>query len=190
MTSSRFYQSLILSLFLILPFQLSKSYADDVKDKKKSIEWLFVISSKEGEIKKNDQGQYELILNHAHIERVLAFSDRPNRIVKFISPQDFKKLWGEGGKNSFEKHPPNAIAVFGQKKIAMKLMSASVDKDKTSFVVSADDDKLRDVAMGGVSVFVDSQACAWNGSMVFSTKTTCSGKDPKNMERWRKEHSH
>lgn len=135
------YKSLILSLFLILPFQLSTAYAETDKDKKKSVEWLFVITSNEGEIKQNDQGQYELILKHAHIERVLAFSDRPNRIVKMISPNDLKKLWGEG-KHSFEKDPPNAVAVFGQEKIAMQLRSVSVDKDKTAFVVRSDDDKI------------------------------------------------
>lgn len=150
-----FYRLIILSVFFILPCQFSTVYADDAKENKKPVEWLFVITAKEGEIKKNSQGQYELMLKHTHIERVLAFSDRPNRIVKMISPQDFKKLWGEG-KNSFKEDPPNAIAVFGQEKIALKLMSVTVDKDKTSFVVKADDDKIRDVVMGDVSVFVDS----------------------------------
>lgn len=155
MTSQSFSRLLILSLFLLLPFQLSSAFAESDKDKKKPVEWLFVITSKEGDINKNDQGQYELTLKHAHIERVLAFSDRPNRIVKFISPKDFKKLWGEGGKSSFKKDPPNAVAVFGQEKIAMSLMSVSVDKDKTAFVVTSDDDKLRDVSVGNVSLFVD-----------------------------------
>lgn len=156
MKIARLYTLLILSLFLVVPLHFSMLYADSNIGKKKPIEWLFVITSKQGEIKKNDQGQYELFLKHAHIERVLAFSDRPNRIVKFISPKDFKKLWGEG-KNSFEKDPPNAVAVFGQEKIAMKLMSASVDKDKTAFVVTPDDDNIHDVNMGNVSVFVDSK---------------------------------
>lgn len=161
------FHSLMLSLFCALIFQFSTSYGDGNHDKKKPIEWLFVITSKAGEIKKNSQGQYELTLQHAHIERVLAFSDRPNRIVKMISPKDFKKLWG-GGKNSFEKDPPNAIAVFGQEKIAMQLMSVSVDKNKTSFIVASDDDKIRNVKMTKISLFID-------GRRYCSPFTGCSG---------------
>lgn len=148
-----FHRLLIVSFCLLFPILSSSAYAD-TRDNKNAVEWLFVITSKEGEIKKNVKGQYELRLKHAHIERVLAFSNRPNRIVKMISPQDFKKLWGDG-KNSFEKDPPNAIAVFGQEKIAMKLMSVSLDKDKTVFVLKSDDDILRDVSMRDVSIFVD-----------------------------------
>lgn len=154
MKASQFYKSLILSFFLISPLQFSTAYADTDKEKKKPVEWLFVITSKEGEITKNDQGQYELTLRHAHIERVLAFSDRPNRIVKFFSPDTFKKFY-ENGRNSFEKDPPNAIAIFGQEKIAMKLISVSVDKDKTTFMITSDDDSLRDVKIADVSLFID-----------------------------------
>lgn len=150
------YKLLILSIFFILPFQFSIASGETDKEKKDPVEWLFVISSKEGEIKKSAEGQYELILKHAHIERVLAFTDRPNRMVKFISPQAFKKLWGEG-KNSFEKDPPNAIAVFGQEKIAIKLISTTLDNEKTSFIVTSDDDRLQEVKMGDVSVFIDSK---------------------------------
>lgn len=151
-----FYLSFMLSVILCLPMSLAVVYAD--AEKTKPVEWLFVVTSKEADIKQNDQGQYVLSLDHAKIEKVLAFSDRPNRIVKFISPEDFKKLWGQG-KNSFEKDPPNAIAVFGQEKIAMKLMRVTVDKDKTAFVVSSDDDKMRIASMGDVSLFIDLMNC-------------------------------
>lgn len=169
MTVTYLYKHLILSLFLILSFQLSLAYADSDTQKKENVEWLFVVTAKEGEIKQNEQGQYVLTLEHAKIERVLAFSDRPYRIVKMISLKDFKRLWGEG-KNSFEKDPPNAIAVFGQEKIAMKLMSVSVDKDRTSFVVTSDDDKMRPVFMGDTSIFVDLLNCA---------SADCPGFNPK-----------
>lgn len=94
-----------------------------------------------------------LMLEHAKIENVLVFTDRPNRIVKIIPAEQFKNIWGEG-KNSFKKDPPNAVAVFVQEKISMTLMSVSVDNDKTSFIVTSDDD-MRPVMMGDCSVFID-----------------------------------
>lgn len=172
MSIQSFYKHFILTLFLILPFSFSTTYANVDNNKKKPVEWLFVITSVDAEIKKNDQGQYQLILKHAHIERVLAFSDRPNRIVKMISPEDFKKLWGEG-QNSFEKDPPNAIAVFGQEKIAMTLMSVSVDAHKTAFVVTSDDDGMRAVKMADVSVFIDFYCSALGQSLDGLKYKTC-----------------
>lgn len=151
----------LVSLFLLLPLQ--GVWAKHAAEKTKPVEWLYVITSKKADITKNDKAQYELTLDHAHIERVLAFSDRPNRIVRFISPKYFEKRWG-AGKNSFEKDPPNAIAVFGQEKIAMKLMSVSVDNDKTSFVISSDDDSLRPMPKVEMSLFIDSrgQDCSFD----------------------------
>lgn len=184
MKTVQIYKSLILTLFLIFPFWLSIAYAD-TKDKKKPVEWLFVITSKEGEITKNNKDQYILTLDHAKIERVLMFSDRPNRIVKYISPKDFKRLWGEG-KNSFQKDPPNAIAVFGQDKVAMKLVSITIDKDKTFFGVSSDDDKIRAQKTADVSLLIDSLQvktfcfdCFGHQWFVFETKQV-NGKQKEN----------
>lgn len=145
---------LIASLFFsVSVLYINSSYAE--KPKHHPVEWLFVITAKAGEIKQNQAGQYVLSLHHAHIERVLAFSDRPNRMVKFISPKAFKTLWGKG-KNSFKKDPPNAIVVFGQQKIAVKLMNVSVNDNKTSFVVeSINNAKLYDIKMRKVSIFID-----------------------------------
>lgn len=153
MKIKRFYRRIIFSLFLILPFLFSTAYADSNTDKK-DMQWLFVISSKEGAIKQNNQGQYELILKHAHIERVLAFTDRPNHLIKLMSPDAFKSLWDKG-PHSFQDDPPNAAVVFGQRKITMKLMGIQVKNDQTSFMVASDDDSLHAVNMGETAVFID-----------------------------------
>ena len=42
------------------------------------------------------------------MNQVIAFSDRPNRILKDITGSVLVKLWPEG-KNSFKKDPPNAV---------------------------------------------------------------------------------
>lgn len=156
---------LIFALFLMS----SIGYVNAGEDTGTPLEWLFVITSKYGEITQNDKGQYVLTLNHAHVEQVMAFSDRPNRKVKLISPKEFKGLWGDG-MNSFDHKPPNAIAVFGQEKIAMRLDSISVQKDKTSFIVNSDDDTLHTVKMDGVALFVDS-SCYLPGTRCIYPKT-------------------
>lgn len=144
------YKPLILSLTLILTLGFSEAYADSDGDKKKNIEWFFVMTAKKGEIKKNELGQYKLTLAHVKYERVMAFSNKPNRIVKYVSPE---YLWG--GRRSFEKAPLNAVAVFGQEKIALKVMSVSFDKDKVVFITTSDDNNTREVIMDDVFVCVD-----------------------------------
>lgn len=149
------FRGLILCLYFISSLTLTSVYASHSELKENPVQWLFVISAKNGEIRQNDNKEYILSLEHTQIERVLMFSDRPNRIVKFISPKNFQKMWGEGGQNSFKNDPPNAIAVFGQEKIAMKLIRVSVDKDRINFVITSDDSTLHDHKKGAVSIFID-----------------------------------
>lgn len=187
------YKALLLTLLFIVPFQLSIAYADSVKDEKKSKEWLYVVTSKEAEITKNKKGQYVLSLEHAKIERVLAFTDRPNRDVSFISLIGFKRSWKSKNPNSFKTDPPNAVAVFGQAKIAMTLKSASVNKNSISFIINSDDDNLKSVKTGPLSLFVDDNAgtrrltrrCCQFGAghcpdddQVCSTRVTCTCRPP------------
>lgn len=150
------YKAFFLPLIYIVCSTLSVTYADTTAKNKQDVEWLFVITSKQGQIKKNTKGNYELLIKHAHIERILAFSDRPNRIVQFIEPTQLKKIWHEGGKESFKADPPNAVAVFGQEKITMILTSVSVKKNQILFSIKGDQDKLHDVKMHSLSLFIDS----------------------------------
>ena len=69
---------------------------------KKAAEFLYVIDAKQGEIKKDKNRQFHLVLEHADINHVIMFSDRPNRIVKYITGEKLQSLW-KVGKNSFEK---------------------------------------------------------------------------------------
>lgn len=151
------FNNVLSTILFVFTLQCSIAYA--YSDKNKAVEWLFVITSKEADIKKNAVGEYLLSLNHAKIERVLAFSDRPNRFVKFISPEKFKTLWIKSGKRSFSEDPPNAVAVFGQEKIAIQLTSIIVDKYKTVFTVKSDDDKLSVTSLADLSLFIDGHLC-------------------------------
>ena len=111
---------------------------------KKAPSFLFVIDAKQGEIKKDTNGQFHLMFKHADMNHVIMFSDRPNRIVKTITGKDLQKLWPVG-KNSFEKDPPNAVlSGTGIKTQIVILNGIHVTKDAVSFPisVSAEEDKL------------------------------------------------
>ena len=75
---------------------------------KKTTSFMFVIDAKKGEIKKDKKGQYHLVLKKVDMKQVIMFSDRPQRIVKYITGKDLKKIWKEG-TNSFQEDPPNAV---------------------------------------------------------------------------------
>ena len=66
-----------------------------------------MIQAKQGKIETKN-GKTYLVLQHADVNHVIMFSDRPNRIVKTITGNDLQKLW-KVGNNSFEKDPPNAV---------------------------------------------------------------------------------
>ena len=74
--------------------------------------WLFSITSAHGSFKKskNQKGGYILGIPIKHMNQVLMFSDRPNRIVKSITPSQLKNIWTIG-PNSFQNSPPNAVLV-------------------------------------------------------------------------------
>ena len=120
--------------------------------------YLYVITSKHGEIKQTSDGSWELILDHGNIEEVLAFSDRPYRIVKHITGEELKKLWPEG-HNSFEKDPPNATVVINQHVHTVQLLSIHVGGSKTTYKLKSDGPKSLYQVDGATQVFIDGGGC-------------------------------
>ena len=99
-----------------------------VQQPKKIPSFMFVIDAKKGVIKKDKNGQYHLILKKVDMNQVIMFSDRPQRIVKYITGKDLQTLWKEG-KKSFEKDPPNAVlSGMGIKTKIVILNGIQVDK--------------------------------------------------------------
>ncbi|MFZ4519086.1 MAG: hypothetical protein ACOYOP_11905 [Microthrixaceae bacterium] len=45
-------------------------------------------------------------------DSVQAFTDRPYRDSRVVTPQAFANLFHQGGRNSFEKDPPNAVLTY------------------------------------------------------------------------------
>ena len=76
---------------------------------KKAPSWLFVLQAKKGTMSKTDKkGVYTLLIKHSDMGPAIAFTDRPDRIVKKITPEQLKSIWNKG-VDSFEKDPPNAV---------------------------------------------------------------------------------
>ena len=74
--------------------------------------WLFVLT---GEVE--SASATEIVIK-AH-PTVVAFTDRPNRLVKAMSVESFvDDLW-KSGADSFEKDPPNAALVFGDEQLGI-----------------------------------------------------------------------
>lgn len=70
--------------------------------------FLFNVSSADGSIKLDKKQHYILSIRLPDMEQVLMYSDRPNRIVKYITGANLAKFW-VAGDNSFKVNPPNAI---------------------------------------------------------------------------------
>jgi hypothetical protein len=76
---------------------------------KKAPSWLFVLQAKKGTITKTDKaGVSTLTIKHSDMGPAIAFTDRPDRIVQKITPEQLKKIWNKG-PDSFEVDPPNAV---------------------------------------------------------------------------------
>ena len=94
--------------------------------------YLFVLQAKQGTLTQDTSGQWTLTLKHKDVNNVIAFSDRPYRIVKYISATDLIKSWAKG-TNSFESDPPNAVLMAkGHNAQIIMLKSITVYTDSVS----------------------------------------------------------
>lgn len=75
--------------------------------------WLFVMT---GEVE--SAGPSEIVIK-AH-PTVVAFTDRPDRVVKTVSLETFVDDMWKAGTDSFENDPPNAALVFGDTQVAIE----------------------------------------------------------------------
>ena len=121
---------------------------------KKEPEWLFVLTSKHGEIAKSAQGQYTLTLEDKHMQRVLMFSNRPYRLGREISVTQLKDIWGKGD-DSFEKDPPNAAVVINGSSQPVVLTSINVTPGQVQFTVRQDGEFSIRTSSGAAEVFID-----------------------------------
>ena len=118
--------------------------------------YQFVIMSNHGEIKKESDGSYKLILDHGNIEKVLAFSGKDHRLAKIITGEDLNRLWTKGS-NSFAEDPPNATVMINDQVQAVVLLNEKVESSQTIFTIRADKQHSLVEASGKTQLFVDGE---------------------------------
>jgi len=96
-------------------------------------EFLAIQHSESGSMSKINTTTYSLHLNDLS-NKIILFSNRPDRIVVTQSIQDFIGNW-TGGQDSFQKDPPNAalIVLTENKKqdiFEIELLNPKYDKDQ------------------------------------------------------------
>lgn len=79
--------------------------------------WLFTQSAPSGfitfiEDTKDPSKDYTAKLTLNKNNQILGFTDRPERLVKYIDNSYFSSLWHEDGNDSFRADPPNAVMHF------------------------------------------------------------------------------
>ena len=78
---------------------------DDIEKQLEEMSAMFVQSAHEMTF------DGERLTLHGLAPATLFFSDRPERVVGHLTPQQFVELWAEG-ENSFADDPPNAVLSF------------------------------------------------------------------------------
>lgn len=97
------------------------------------LEWLFALTAKHGMITES-QGEYYLEISSQDVVKVVAFTDRPNRIVKTITASKLASQWSMPGTNSFEEDPPNAsFASAGTPLDIIEILGTTSGNGKLSF---------------------------------------------------------
>ena len=132
--------------------QANNNTTSTTKNEKPS--FLFVILSNYGQIQKDSDGSYQLILDHGDIEKVLSFSDRPYRIVKHMTGAELQSDWNIGS-DSFKKDPPNATVIINQHLQTIVLLNMKVVGDQTIFTIRPDGPQSLLEMKGRVQVFID-----------------------------------
>lgn len=80
--------------------------------------WLYVINSKQAELKHIKGNLYTLTLPHPHtVKKVLAFTDRPYRKAVRLSIEQYRQSVS-AGQNSFNKNVPNLALTWSNKSIS------------------------------------------------------------------------
>ena len=106
--------------------------------KKKAPSFLFVVSADKAKITHLKDGQYSLVIQKSDMNRVIEFSDRPYRIVRYITGSELQKIWGEGKIMLIEVDPPNAVlSASNLKPVIIVVDGMIVYKDKVTFYFSS-----------------------------------------------------
>ena len=155
-----------------------------VNEKEHTPSWLFVVQAESGKItqlteKEADNTEqakkkYTLTLSHTDTDHVIAFTDRPDRIVKYEPVKQLEGDWSKGN-DSFKKNPPNAVLSSAgiEHPVIVVLDSMKTDGATTTFTFhSAKDNPTdgilsnfaeKDLTLENVVVTIDDLKKDWTG---------------------------
>jgi hypothetical protein len=142
---------------LILLFGLSACIPtkdkDPVQPAADKTSYLFVIQAPQGKVV-TQANKKVLQLNKAEVNRVIMFSDRPQRIVKIITGEKLQKLWKQG-TNSFEQDPPNAVLSATNKPAKIIILNSFKVTDNTIEMQVKGDQLVDSETLKDVTIVID-----------------------------------
>ena len=120
---------------------------------KKPPSFLFVVQAKEAVLKPVDDDLHRYTLSmkltDENVGKIIAFTDRPYRIVKMMTTKQLLDLWGEG-KNSFKADPPNAVlSANGFDARIVILESMIINKEQLTYTLVQTDPSTSPALKGG-----------------------------------------
>ena len=123
------------------------------------VKLLFVITAQRAVVEKKEN-HYELSLFKSDDNKLVAFTDRPQRLAFDVSLPMFSAIW-DGGKDSFEKIPPNAVLVKNNTQISITELT-KLYEDETRIVFRMDNSAYQNIdyasnngAFGYPVLFID-----------------------------------
>ena len=117
-------------------------------------QFALVILSSYGKIQQTPAGVFQLIFNESSIENVVAFSNRPYRIIKTATAKSLVNSLSEGLKPS-PAGPPNASVIINQQIQTVMLLDVVVNGGEVIFTVKADGSQSLIPSSGRTSMFID-----------------------------------
>lgn len=115
--------------------------------------YMYVILADHGMIQPDAQGRWTLTLNKVDMQHIVKFSERPLRLVQYVSPTMLTQQWSPGQKN-FAVASPNAAVVINQHIQLVQLVAMHVQTDQVVYEVKAVHDPLYPLSGGPVSLFL------------------------------------
>ena len=150
----------LLKLLLVAVSTLITStvVAEDIK----MSEWLFIHTSETAQIALDGT----LVVP---VKRdIFAFTDRPNRLYRYLDALEFSSLWQVEGDDGFKTEPPNSVLtwVIGDvvQQLEIRIVNASVvdGSDSVSYELKLKEGVTLPTEMVDISLFVGG-VCGGNG---------------------------
>ena len=137
------------------------------------VKLLFVMTAKRALVERSGD-HYELTLFKSDDNKIIAFTDRPQRLAFNVSLPMLGALW-DSGKESFEKVPPNAVLVGNTQQLSITEL-IKLDEDEYRIIFRMNNTAYEDLdigvnenALGYPVLFIDASVFT-AGSLAFALR--------------------